>query len=303
MSFSAGSYGGQQNVFPGYIVNWLSNSAATTTSNSRGWEYVAQETGSDPEQTIKYWDWGAAAYRFFAVTNYNEANGANGTYGANGAYATYRYSIAADATSAANITATPYYSKLWFSTGNVSDYPDKQFGRPVVLEFLQPFARVRFLFKYVNPREGIALEDVKFKPTDASKIARKGTVTVIYPLNGTETREWFEMMPDDGGTGALTAFEVDYDPDDDTKVYPADCPGGWYTVLPNNTQGSYTLTAKVNKADRAAVVPASYMQWLPGYSYTYVFKITEEGGIEIGWVEYAMTPWTEQPANWDVYNW
>ena len=45
------------------------------------------------------------------------------------------------------------------------------------------------------------------------------------------------------------------------------------------------------------------MQWLPGYSYTYVFKITDEGGVEIGWVEYAMTPWTDIEVSKSVYNW
>ena len=301
-----GVYGNSQQVFPGYEVDYINNSASTTTTNSSGWEYIL---ASDPEQTIKYWDWSAKAYRFFAVTGYNGANGANGTYGPNAAYATYKYSIAADCGGADedeiadNIAATPYYSKQWFSTGNLITYPDKQFGNPVQLEFMKPFARVRYIFKYVYPREGIVIDNVAFKPTDGSKIARKGTVTVVYPLYGTETREWFEVTPDGGDTGALTAFTEDYDPEDDTKVFSADCPGGWYTVLPNLSQGSYTLSAKVNNADRQATVPAEYMHWLPGYSYTYIFKITEEGGIEIGWVEYAMTPWTEQPADWTVYNW
>ena len=45
------------------------------------------------------------------------------------------------------------------------------------------------------------------------------------------------------------------------------------------------------------------MSWLPGYSYTYIFKITEEGGVEIGWVETAVTDWTEMNADHTVYNW
>ena len=315
MSYSAGVYSGMQTVFPSYNVNWQANTAGTTTSNTNNWEYVGIG-----EQTIKYWDWSAKAYRFFAVTNYNAANGANGTYGPEGAYGTYSYSIAADSSpeydgedkydaeaTDAKLSATPYFSRLWFSTGVPADYPDKQFGKPVQLEFIQPYARVRFLFTYVYPREGIKLEDITFKPSDGSKIVRKGTFTVIYPLTGTATAEWFEMTPnssdDPDVNKALDAFEEDFDPEDDTKEYSADCPGGWYTVLPNNTQGSYTLSAKVNGANKTAVVPASYMQWLPGYSYTYIFKITEEGGIEIGWVEYAMTPWTEQTAPWKVYNW
>ena len=294
--------GKTQNVFPGYQVNWSANSAATTTTNSKGWEYVGIG-----EQTIKYWDWGAAAYRYFAVTG--GLTGANGTYGAdgtywtNGAYKAYEFSIAADASNAEAMSATPYFSRLWFSTGNQATYPDKQFGKPVTLEFLKPYARVRFLFKYSTPRQGFKLGVPSFKPTDDSKkIARKGTVTVHYPTEGPEIKEWYTVAVDDDKSTRLEAFTEDFDPDDDTKNYTT-CENGWYWVLPNNTQGSYTLTVNVNNSDRSVTVPKQYMQWLPGYSYTYIFKITEEGGVEIGWVEYAMIPWTEMEVSKSVYNW
>lgn len=324
-----GVYGGTQTVFPGYTVKWISGSAATTTTNSNGWEYVAQQTTVD-EQTIKYWDMGAKAYRYFAVTGWSgaepptppatyEANktyGANGTYGAagtywaNGAYGVYEFSMLADASNAVAMSTTPYFSKLWFSTGNVADYRDKQFGKPVTLEFLKPFARVRFLYKYSTPREGFKMTEQKFRPRDdvsaaddvKVKIARKGTVTVHYPTEGTATKEWYTVVVDADKSTRLEAFTEDFDPDNDAKVYST-CENGWYWVLPIITQGSYTLTVKVNNNDRAVTVPAEYMTWLPGYSYTYIFKVTEEGGVEIGWVEYAMTPWTEMTATKTVYNW
>jgi hypothetical protein len=100
----------------------------------------------------------------------------------------------------------------------------------------------------------------------------------------------------------MEAFTEDYDPDDDGKVY-SETNEGWYMVLPRDTQGSYTLSVSVNGIARTAVVPAEYMQWLPGYSYTYIFKITEEGGVEIGWVEYAVVPWIEMEVSKSVYNW
>ena len=341
MSFDAGVYSDLQTVMPKYTVNWQENSANTTTSNTNGWEYVAQETGSDPEQTIKYWDWNAKAYRFFGVTNWggtppvppvayeaNKAYGADGNYGADGtywtagAYKTYEITMTADCSGsdaddiADNIVATPYFTTLWFSTGNVGDYPDKQFGKPVQLEFLKPYARVRFLFKYAYPREGIKLGTKSFKPSDdytaeeenKVKIARKGTVTVHYPIEGTETKEWYTTVVDADKSTRLTAFTVDYDPEDDGKDYVTLSSGemtsdGWYIVLPNNIQGSYTLSVTVNGEAKTAVMPEQYMQWLPGYSYTYVFKITDEGGVEIGWVEYAMTPWTDLAADRTTYNW
>lgn len=317
MSYDAGIYGGTQTVFPGYVVNWTSNSAGTTTSNSNGWEYILLEK---PNQTIKFWDWSAKAYRFFAVTGWSgEAAPASvGEYDAEKAYRAGENAVSmlADAVPVldgghidltgtnARLAETPYFSHLWFSTGDPVTYPDKQFGKPVVLEFLKPYARVRFIFTYVYPREGIKLTDIQFKPSAVdSKIVRKGTVTVSYPIQGTATSETFTTTPSDAAE-QLDYFSEDYDPEDDTKDY-VKTDNGWYTVLPNNTQGSYTMSVTVNKDDepKTAVVPANYMQWLPGYSYTYIFKITDEGGVEIGWVESAVTPWTEMEADWTVYNW
>ena len=301
-----------QTVFPGYLVEWHDGSAATTTTNSSGWEYILLEK---PDQTIKYWDWSATVYRFFAVTGWTDAAApatiegyeADETYeadGADGADGAYSVSMLADASSTTAMDKTPFFSRLWYSTGNPVTYADKQFGKPVTLEFLQPFTRVRFIFKYVFPREGIKLEKQSFKPTDGSSIVRKGIVTVSYPLEGPKTEEWFEMTKDTDTDPDphLTEFTEDYDPEDDTKVYTGTA-NGWYTVLPNLSQGSYTLTVTINGAEKTAVVPANYMQWLPGYSYTYVFKITDEGGVVIGWVESAVTPWTEMEADRTVYNW
>ena len=308
LSLVEGVYGGTQMVFPGYRVVWHSGSAATTTTNTNGWEYVAQQTGSEPEQTIKYWDWDAKAYRFFAVTGTKRTSGdlAIGEYKTDELSGSYEITLSANASSESDMNNTPFFSRLWFSTGILPTYADKQFGKPVVLEFLKPYARARFIFKYSYPREGIQLTEVSFAPTDGSKIARKGTVTVHYPKEGKEIREWYTMMANSDSdpevNKALTAFTEDYDPEDDGKTY-SESDKGWYMVLPNNEQGTYTLSVKVNGKTKTATVPEQYMQWLPGYSYTYVFKVTDEGGVEIGWVEYAVTPWDEYTGNRTVYNW
>ena len=306
LSYAAatGVYGTKQLVFPGYEVDWNSGSAATTTTNSNGWEYILT---TKPDQTIKYWDFSAKAYRFFGVTGgltgTDGTYGAPGTYWTSGTYGTYELTLSADASSKAAMDAAHYFSRLWFSTGDLENYPDKQFGKPVTLEFVKPFTRVRFLFKYAYPREGIKLSAISFKPTTVGdKIARKGTVTIHYPKEGAETKEWYTMAKDGTDAKELTAFTEDYDPEDDGKKY-TETDEGWYVVLPNNTQGSYTLAVTVNGENKTAVVPEQYMQWLPGYSYTYIFKITNEGGVEIGWVEYAVTEWSEMEADHTVYNW
>ena len=293
-----------QKVFPGYQVDWVANTAYTTTTNTNGWEYVGIS-----DQSIKYWDWGAKAYRFFAVTGLDKDATVPETivgYDATKIYGKektneYEASILANT---ADIKDDLYFSRLWYSTGNPTYYPDKQFGKPVTLEFVKPYARVRFIYNYVYPREGITLSDQSFKPTDGSKIARKGIVTVHYPTDNTKDKEWYTVGAQTGeGPGELNAFTEDFDPEDDTKTYTT-CDDGWYTVIPNLTQGSYTLTVSINGGTpKTAVVPEEYMKWLPGYSYTYIFKITDAGGVEIGWVDYKVTKWTEMEVSKSVYNW
>ena len=65
-----------QLVFKNYVVKYTSNSAYTTTSNTKDWEYVGQTpytanvtpaTG-EATQTIKYWDYSASNYVFTAVS-------------------------------------------------------------------------------------------------------------------------------------------------------------------------------------------------------------------------------------------
>ena len=295
-------YGSKQTVFPGYVVKWQANSAATTTTNTNNWEYILLDPA---DQTIKYWDWSAKAYRFFAVTDVEDV-----TVNANAPDGPYQMTIAADARTDDAMEDTPFFTRMWFSTGDPVAYADKQFGRPVQLEFLKPYARVRFIFKYVYPREGIVLEDIKFQPThdltaatdDSIKIALKGNVTINYPLQGVDTRESYSMTPDPDKSIRLTDFTEDYDPEDETKIYTK-TDNGWYTVIPNPTQGSFTLSVNVNSDPKTAVVPAEFMHWLPGFSYTYIFKIINKGGVEIGGVELAVTPWTEMETTHNVYNW
>lgn len=288
-----------QNVFPGYTVNYKSSSAHSTTSNTDGWEYVNQ---GPVEQSIKYWDYNATAYRFFGVAP------ATATMEENEDQENHLKKITfdADVTSDETIAATPYYSRLWYSTGSMepgSPYYDKQFGKPVTLEFVKPISKVRFMYKYVSPRAGVIKGSQCFRPTVSSEnIIRGGEVTVTYPLTGTEP-EPRESTKISRVTDVLSeGFTEDYDPETANKVY-TETDNGWYMVLPNTEQGSYMLTVEVNGTSKSAIVPAEFMQWQSGYSYTYIFKINAEGGVEIGWVDYAVTPWTEMEADRTVYNW
>ena len=279
------NYTEYQTVMPGYVVNWDGQAEASTETNTSGWEYVNQQT-EGPEQTVKYWDWDARAYRFFGVTG----QGTKWSYATDGADATNgRLTLTVDANDEEN---TPLYTKLWFSTGHLANYPDKQFGKPVKLEFQPPIARVRFIFVPADPTvelEDLNLEDPTFKPA-TQQIAVKGTVTVTYPIKGTETTETWESTPGNAAGDNIAAFTI---------------AENWYTVLPVREQQNYRLTVTVNgDANRGCRVPAQYMTWLPNRQYTYIFKVDEEGGVDFGEVTSAYTDWQHDAEGEQiVYNW
>ena len=302
---SGNDYEGLQTVMEDYTVRWVDRSAYTTTSNTNDWEYVNQQSAGSPEQTIKYWDWSATAYRFFGVTG--GVTGTFGSYESYGAHSTYEITIPVDATSEKEAENTPYYSRLWFSTGNLAEYPTRQFGKPVQLEFLRPIARVRFMFIYEDPAdEAYTVLAVKgFGPTTSGKrIYQVGTVKITYPLKGTQTTESYSVTPTDNGVEGLSddgipAFtQYYYETPNNVNARK------WYSVLPAINQGTYTLDVKVNGNDKTTVVPAAYMNWKPGFQYTYVFKIHVDGSVSISAVNAAFTPWVvEDPRNHTVYNW
>lgn len=301
---SGADYSGVQKVFPGYIVKWYNHTENTTTTNTDGWEYVNQQPddGVTPEQTIKYWDMSATAYRFFGVAKgegeYQTEETSDGGQ--------FKLSFNLDATSEAGVNAAPYFSKLWFSTNNYEVYPDREFGKPVRLLFLKPFARVRFMFTQSNPKAVLLLENKSFGPKITNTIIDKCKLTVTYPLKGAQPNdiESYEITgPDpeevtDPPTvtepQGVTAFTEDY----------SETVQRWYNVYaPQNNLGVFTLRVTVNGAIKEVDVPAEYMKWEPGYQYTYVFKITDMGGVEIDLVESAFSTWNEIQGSTLIHNW
>ena len=294
-----------------YNVKWSDGSAGTTTSNTNDWEYVNQQE-SGTVQSIKYWDYDAKAYRFFGYAGADVDVSVTPTSPASNTESVILALTVPAATNPVSdpvtLPASPYYSKLWFSTGS---YPtDKPFGQPVQLEFLKPYVKVRFLFRQSDASEmNLTLTNKSFKPTDATKtIATAGTFSVTYPLTGTETEESWSVTPTTPGTAGtdyLTAFIQDYyeaaSGETDATVLAGQ--KKWYVVLPAVNQGTYTLSVQVNSEIKTVIVPAQYMNWQPGYEYTYIFKITESGSVVLDSVNAAFTPWNTVEAEHQVYNW
>lgn len=322
-------YTSYQLVIPGYAVNWVANTAGTTTSNSHDWEYVGQ--GDD--QTIKYWDFKAKAYRFFGyalggaaavhadpedpesdiVTPAIEPDAVTALGGLpKDVHTATEVTLTADIDGSTENTrkAAPYFSEMWYSTGALPDYAGKEFGKPVELRFIKPFAKVRFMFMF---SDGISftrkdLSNISFHPTDNSNVPTKGKITAVYPLKGTAISETWQTSV----KGGVKSLDIDWY-EDDSSVTPGDelpttydnSPLHWYYVLPALTQGSYTIEVSVSgKQVQTAVVPAEYMSWKPGYEYTYKFKITQEGQVTFELVQVAINGWNEaDPEDHSVFNW
>ena len=290
-------------VMQNYRVNWTSGSAGTSTTNSNGWEYVNQQASGGIEQSIKYWDFTAVDYRFFGYTG----SGVSASYSPTDAPTSVSLTATIDASAyspeATPSSTIPLFSKLWYKTGsgiaaNI---------QPVTLEFVPPVARVRFLFRQSDASDtNLSLSEKSFRPTDDSKtIATAGTFIGTYPLTGTTEESWSVTSV----TASLTidGFTQDYYEADDgeTDQDILDAEKKWYVVLPAHAddQGSYTLYVKVNGEDKTTIVPAQYMEWRPGYEYTYIFKIIDGATPAFYDVLAGYAPWNESVSSYTVYNW
>ncbi len=285
------NYGNLQTVMSQYKVQWAENTANTTLTNTHDWDYI----GID-DQTIKYWDFDAKAYRFFGATP-SSAIGSALSVAKTDEKVTF--AITADATSETTIAATPYFSRLWFSNNNINS--SNKYADVVQLEFIKPFARVRVMFTFAEGLEipHATLSNISFKPADDTKqIPQSGTVTVTYPLTGTETAETITTEPSTSNT--LAAITQDYwvgDADDPAHLT-------WYTVFPIASQGVYQMTLNVEGVEKTAYVPAEFMSWDANYSYTYIFKILEGGGVIFDEVQVGIKGWNNaETFNHPVYNW
>ena len=289
------SYSAYQTVFPGYTVKWVASTLGSSTTNSSGWEYTGKELVGQEEQTVKYWDMSAKAYRFFAVTDsYDMLDIAE-------AGEAIKLTFHINLRSPEGVEAVPYYSHLWFSNNNYDLFPNRQYGHPVDLEFLKPICKVRIMFVYensANNRINTPLDEISFHRSDGVTIKQNGDVTITYPLTGTEKTETFSDLNASGIDGLSRDYREDISSTTENEEDHF-----WYTVLPCIGQGSFTLEVNVDGDPKRTIVPAEFMDWKPGYNYTYIFKIHVDGSVSIDAVQSAFTGWTKLSKDYTVYNW
>ena len=190
-------------VFDHYNVNFEEGTANTTTSNTAGWEYVAQTKHADASisaQTIKYWDYAKSQYDFIAYskgllnpeaepaqvvyesTSYNSNNNiyitpitpatmgtadpgnASGNYGG-------AYSVSGKAENLAK-----FYIADLITAYNPADYQ-----KTVKFEFRSLSAKVRVALYEIVP--GYSVKNVKFY-TNSTTVSNDDNLAHLYTTGG-----------------------------------------------------------------------------------------------------------------------
>lgn len=301
-----------QTVMDGYNVEYKKNTesaegstAGSTPSNTAGWEYVGI-TNNQTTQTIKYWDYSATDYRFFAYAPADNTNIKTSTSQTTDGNQQLSFSIPytySDETNTTTITTTPYVSDLWFSDNSTTE---NKYGNTVKLTFAPIIAKVRFKFSYPDNIKSIKITDIKFRDSrlvnesNTKIFPQKGNITASYPLSEIPqsdntsssatkgsyppTLSW-TTSSDADAKGSLI-LDIPYEEESD-KIHiltDKDKYNKWYYLPPlglstdnDDKPSSYTINATINSKHSSATVPVEYMQWKAGYQYTYIFKITEAG--------------------------
>lgn len=239
---SNGTVATQEVVFDHYNVNFVENTANTTTSNSSGWEYVAQakhDHASIAAQSIKYWDYGKSQYDFIAYSagsatpNYTatydntkvqisaiDASKMNGVDSdSDGKIDQGAYTIKGKATELAKVYIADMVTA--YRDESPSDYQ-----KEVEFKFRSLSAKVRLALYETVP--GYSVKDVVFY-TSASAAAtdgeahlyttggdvfnEEGTYVVYFPTTGSTNtsatdynKAHVEFQPATSGTGQDKAF-------------------------------------------------------------------------------------------------
>lgn len=279
-----------QKVMDGYIVNW--NQPAT--GNTGSWEYsgIKNLNLNNATQTVKYWDYSATCYRYFAFSPENAnvtttllQEGGNSTNQTD-KVSKVSFQIPFQYNENATSSSTPYISDLWLSDNqNFGD--DKKYGACVKLTFAPIVTKVRIKFKYPENITNISIKNISFQKTDG-EVPTAGNIRITYPITGTGTQPVYSWEPTQTGSINLS---VPYEEEAD-KIHQTTERGKWYFVPPIWEQGTYTMTATIDGKTSTAIIPAEYMHWKAGYQYTYIFKITEAGTV-ISFTNLQVEKWTE----------
>lgn len=293
---NTGGFDHYQNVMDGYLVNWTQQTANPTSSNTADWEYVGIAN-----QTIKYWDYSATSYRFFAYSIPTTAAGNSTapyfsgpltTEGSTNLHASFSipFNYDKDATN----VSTPYISDLWMSDNQ--NFENRKYGACVKLTFAPIITKVRFKFNY-QAESQVSITKISFRNVNDVPSPTSGNIIITYPITGMDTQASY-IWETTGTETELINFTIPYEEEGDLN-HQTTTRKKWYFVPPlgdskTTQQSAYIITADINGKKATATVPAEFMQWKAGYQYTYIFKITK-AGTNIAFTNMQVEKWVETP--------
>ena len=293
-------YDHYQNVMDGYLVNWTQQTANTTSSNTADWEYVGILNDQlNTNQTIKYWDYSATSYRFFAYSipttagtpisapDFSEPQATEGSTNLHASFS-IPFTYDEDATN----VSTPYISDLWLSDNQ--NFENRKYGECVKLTFAPIITKVRFKFNYQADTQ-VSITNISFRNINDAASPTSGNIIITYPITGMDTQASY-IWETTGAETETINFTIPYEEDGD-KNHQTTTRKKWYFVPPlgdskTTQQSAYVITAEINGKKATATVPAEFMQWKAGYQYTYIFKITE-AGTNIAFTNMQVEKWVE----------
>ncbi len=329
----AGNVTAENLVFNNYKVTYADGSAQSTASNSAGWDYVGEtltaneaqnisDNAGTGAQLIKYWDYHATDYTFYAfalanndidegrvkvvkVTNYPDDVYRNG----------YNITVTADANPTQLYLANRLNIK---ASSNQDPSQSNAYGGKVNFSFRSAMAKVRVgmyetipgytltlnAFRVAEAIPAPSFGDMTAEQTASfaanlanSKSGTAGTINIVYKDQSTGDENAPEVVFNGTKDNVLTLGanlkQGTVLGADATAVVYDDSEGSYTPVYPmegnsNNLKlkVDFTLTAKTGETikvkNATAEVPASYLKWRPGYAYTYIFKISDQTNATIG---------------------
>lgn len=313
-----------QVVYQNYYLNYMTTADGDANSgqsqtNTKGWEYVGVKNSAykdafepkplDGNQTIKYWDYSANSYTFFAATAKPEdltSGKVKITYNVNGDKA---------GTYTVNLKTGADLSNLYFADEKVinkSTDADKtqadKYGGYVNFQFRNALTKVRVAIFETIPGYSVKINKFyytdKTEKSDENKFAADVTNTklgltetgVDYQVTF-KTEDQAVIQPNtEGDYGVQKSYitlgnniqtATSLGTNSTAATYDnADKGYTWFLAQPNNSSDlklkvDYTLTSldgsgeKIEVKGATAIVPADYLTWKNNYAYTYIFKISE----------------------------
>ncbi|MBR1548711.1 MAG: hypothetical protein IJ637_08310 [Prevotella sp.] len=193
-------------VFDNYNVNWTANTADKTASNTANWEYVGQAIigGSKTavtEQTIKYWDFAASQYDFWAYS-LGDGSATVSTLAHDATLTSAAYTITGTLTNLSKV----YISDLVTAYNpTVTDQP--VFGNQVNLSFRSLVSKVRIGLYETIP--GYSIKSVQFYPSADGTAAAAATLyassAVLPSVTGEGTGTYTVSFPTIGSSNVSNA--------------------------------------------------------------------------------------------------